>query len=598
MRTHAVMTKEAARPGLAPPLRTPALRSILLGAGAQPKLRVGAVDDPAEAEADRTADRIMRMPDQRGILRRKCALCDEEEKMRRKETRGASHAGGPLSPAAEAAVSSLGPGAPLPASERAFFEPRFGHSLGRVHVHDGAQAAQAASAVNARAFALGSSVAFARGEYQPGTRGGRELLAHELAHVGQSPKDGDPPAIRRAMKFEFQVKQNFINGWDGTDLWTLPRKFGPQDYIVKDKSDARLESETAGQIEFESEWEREWPKLKAQITAMQQMIADMKAAKDVTIGAVKYKAFPFNIDHLREGGWKGKKGKKFENNSKEGHLDKALEAGHELLVRQGDPSWKAYIQTSESFSASQYESFLIDYENRWYDPSSLGKDKKKQSKPREKAPFNIVVKVIVLADGLMPQINKAKLADSEIASLHGFIEMIIDYIIRGQFPAFSPIGAPGKFSFALMNRTHFGSIHVHLLSKGEKAAFKRFVNNAQKLFLDDLGIKSTDRFFKYGHGAGKKSPNPRINEWLAGIIAGADLISALDTTGPISGSMGKFKAGEEKGKNKGLVRFEVRNTAGNEAKVWDWVTYAKDRFDGAVTNRQRSDDTQLLSASP
>ena len=198
MHTHALMTREAARPGLAPPLRTPALRSILLGAGAQPKLRVGAVDDPAEAEADRVADRIMRMPDpklvsaasepppdQRGILRRKCAHCEEEERVQRKETLGTSHAGGALSPAAEAAMSSLGPGAPLPASERAFFEPRFGHSLGHVKVHDGAQAAHAASAVNARAFALGSSVAFARGEYQPGTRGGRELMAHELAHVRQ-----------------------------------------------------------------------------------------------------------------------------------------------------------------------------------------------------------------------------------------------------------------------------------------------------------------------------------------------------------------------------------------------------------------------------
>jgi Domain of unknown function (DUF4157) len=196
MRTHALVTREAARPGLAAMQRAPALRSILLGAGAQPKLRVGAVDDPAEAEADRTADRIMRMPDpklvsaasepppdQRSILRRKCAHC--EEKVQRKETQGASHAGGSLSPAAESAVSSLGPGAPLPASERAFFEPRFGHSLGRVRVHDGAQAAYAASAINARAFALGSSVAFARGEYQPGTQGGRELMAHELAHVGQ-----------------------------------------------------------------------------------------------------------------------------------------------------------------------------------------------------------------------------------------------------------------------------------------------------------------------------------------------------------------------------------------------------------------------------
>ena len=226
MRIHALTTKEAAKPGLVPPLRTPALRSILLGAGAQPKLRVGAVDDPAEAEADRVADKIMCMPDpglaatasepprdQRSILRRKCVQCEEEEKIQRKEMQGPSYAGGALSPAAEVAVNSLGTGAPLPASERAFFEPRFGHSLGHVRVHDGAQAAHAASAVNARAFALGSSVAFARGEYQPGTRGGRELMAHELAHVGSvSTWTRNEHLRRRAHVEEIVHSTEFLEG--------------------------------------------------------------------------------------------------------------------------------------------------------------------------------------------------------------------------------------------------------------------------------------------------------------------------------------------------------------------------------------------------
>jgi Domain of unknown function (DUF4157) len=203
MLTHALRPAPLAKPAApfsgAPPRRAPELRSILLNAGAQPKLRLGAANDPAEAEADRTADRIMRMDEphpvsdaRRNILRRKCAECDEEDKVRRKETPGQPAA---LSTGAESAARALGPGAPLPASERAFFEPRFGRPLADVRIHDGAEAAKASSAIHARAFALGSSIAFARGEYRPGTYGGRQLMAHELAHVGQS--SAAAPFVRR-----------------------------------------------------------------------------------------------------------------------------------------------------------------------------------------------------------------------------------------------------------------------------------------------------------------------------------------------------------------------------------------------------------------
>jgi ribosomal protein S27E len=48
----------------------------------QPKLSVGAVDDPFEHEADAMADRVMRMPDS-SFIQRKCASCEEEEQIHR-----------------------------------------------------------------------------------------------------------------------------------------------------------------------------------------------------------------------------------------------------------------------------------------------------------------------------------------------------------------------------------------------------------------------------------------------------------------------------------------------------------------------------------
>jgi hypothetical protein len=81
------------------------------------------------------------------------------------------------------------PGHPLPHSERRFMEPRFGHNFAAVRVHDDATAAASAHAISANAFTIGRHVFFAQGQFRPGSRSGRRLLAHELAHVIQSNRD-------------------------------------------------------------------------------------------------------------------------------------------------------------------------------------------------------------------------------------------------------------------------------------------------------------------------------------------------------------------------------------------------------------------------
>jgi hypothetical protein len=77
------------------------------------------------------------------------------------------------------------PGQPLDRDTRAFMESRFQHDFSAVRVHTDVRAAASARALQARAWALGSDVAFATGAYAPGTPAGRRLLAHELAHVVQ-----------------------------------------------------------------------------------------------------------------------------------------------------------------------------------------------------------------------------------------------------------------------------------------------------------------------------------------------------------------------------------------------------------------------------
>jgi hypothetical protein len=77
------------------------------------------------------------------------------------------------------------PGQPLDPALRAWMEPRFGHTFGRVRVHTDEQAAKSARAVQAQAYAVGNDLVFNTGAYRPATRSGQALLAHELAHVVQ-----------------------------------------------------------------------------------------------------------------------------------------------------------------------------------------------------------------------------------------------------------------------------------------------------------------------------------------------------------------------------------------------------------------------------
>ena len=79
----------------------------------------------------------------------------------------------------------LGAGQPLENGTRSRMESAFGHSFSHVRVHTGAQAADLSNSLKARAFTIGSDVAFGAGEYRPGTPIGDALLAHELAHVVQ-----------------------------------------------------------------------------------------------------------------------------------------------------------------------------------------------------------------------------------------------------------------------------------------------------------------------------------------------------------------------------------------------------------------------------
>lgn len=124
------------------------------------------------------------------VLRRKCACegsghacadCDDKKKLQRNAIDGA---GSTLAPPIVHEVLRT-PGEPLDASTRLFMETRFGHDFGTVRVHADPRAGQSARAVRALAYTVGPHVVFRSGQYAPHTDAGKQILAHELAHVLQ-----------------------------------------------------------------------------------------------------------------------------------------------------------------------------------------------------------------------------------------------------------------------------------------------------------------------------------------------------------------------------------------------------------------------------
>src|SRR5882724_5394182 len=133
----------------------------------QAKLKIGAVDDPLEHEADRAADQVMRMPGPEFSVAaatfqigRKCAACEEEERLQTKPA-------GPRPAEVPGSVCSVlrSPGQRLDSATRAYFESRFGHDFSAVRVHTGGAAAQSAREVNARAYTSGHDMVFDDGQF-------------------------------------------------------------------------------------------------------------------------------------------------------------------------------------------------------------------------------------------------------------------------------------------------------------------------------------------------------------------------------------------------------------------------------------------------
>jgi hypothetical protein len=174
------------------PLHTPAIAASLI----QRKPNISPPGDPYEREAEDVSGEVMRMSESTPVaLQGKGPQCENEDKRPIQTKREPSLNTEMTLDAGATTRAAEGGGVPLPKEVRSYFERRFGHDFSQVRVHADGKAADAARAVQARAYTIGRDIVFGSGQYAPATGEGKRLLSHELVHTLQPGGSGQ---VRRA----------------------------------------------------------------------------------------------------------------------------------------------------------------------------------------------------------------------------------------------------------------------------------------------------------------------------------------------------------------------------------------------------------------
>lgn len=194
----------------------------------QMKMAVNKPGDKFEQEADKMANKVMRMPAPSSPVKEEKLQRQADEKLQKKEEERIQKA-----PLAEEKLQRRGDGTPavgastqtairnkttggqpLSSDVRSFMEPRFGADFSNVRIHSDTESAGLSNQLSARAFTYQNHVFFSRDQYQPGTSEGKQLLAHELTHTVQQGQ-----AVQRSPQISTTTAPSLVQRRGFDDLW-------------------------------------------------------------------------------------------------------------------------------------------------------------------------------------------------------------------------------------------------------------------------------------------------------------------------------------------------------------------------------------------
>lgn len=188
----------------------------------QPKLTIGQPNDKYEKEADRVAKQVVtninypdfvNVPQGRSVQHQGWVIDNLQAKPEVfAKQQGPKSIGGTLPVNLESAINQArGSGRQLDMGLQQSMGQVMNADFSRVRVHTDVQSDRLSQSIQAKAFTTGQDVFFRKGEYQPHSKHGQELIAHELTHVvqqqGQSVSNS---IIQRAINWKVANKDIFF----------------------------------------------------------------------------------------------------------------------------------------------------------------------------------------------------------------------------------------------------------------------------------------------------------------------------------------------------------------------------------------------------
>jgi len=157
----------------------------------QAKLNIGEPNDKYEKEADDTAAKVVQQinssPQDQSVQRNESMEKEDEELQMKSSVQSRENiGGGEASTDLESSIQSArGSGQPLDQKLQTKMGQVMGADFSGVKVHTDLQSDQLNKSIQAKAFTTGQDVFFQQGAYNPSSRDGQDLIAHELTHVVQ-----------------------------------------------------------------------------------------------------------------------------------------------------------------------------------------------------------------------------------------------------------------------------------------------------------------------------------------------------------------------------------------------------------------------------
>lgn len=144
----------------------------------QAKLKIGQIGDRYEQEADRVAHQVVQQIHSQSASDSEFQVGRVSGILQRQADGGKSELEGSID-------QVRGGGQPLEDRLRDSMERSFRTDFSQVRVHTDAQSDRLNRSIQAKAFTTGQDIFFSRDHYDPKSRSGQELIAHELTHVVQ-----------------------------------------------------------------------------------------------------------------------------------------------------------------------------------------------------------------------------------------------------------------------------------------------------------------------------------------------------------------------------------------------------------------------------